>query len=266
VPDIQGSVIASLDAGSGVLTKTGYQTYGESNTTAGTFRYTGARIDAETNGLYNFRARMYSPALGRFLQVDPIGYSGGINLYAYVGNDPLNLIDPYGLSPDSPSSTWASVIALPGVGTAGDILAGASSGIAAATGAVAGAILLATTTSTASPQQDELQYVVRGGAGAASSFEAGTALTQNGYGFSVQTAPGVSVNELARGGSFPNSQISVSTVQQLQDIPGVTVNFPTPGRGDYHGTVNVPNPAPPGFFTVISGAFVQQPNPFQVPR
>jgi RHS repeat-associated protein len=96
LPDIQGSVIASIDASSGTVTKTGYQTYGESNTTAGIFRYTGARIDAETNGLYNFRARMYSPTLGRFMQADPIGYLGGINLYAYVGNDPLDLTDPLG--------------------------------------------------------------------------------------------------------------------------------------------------------------------------
>jgi hypothetical protein len=49
-------------------------------------------------------------------------------------------------------------------------------------------------------------------------------------------------------------------------IMGVTVNYPTQGFGDYHGTVNVPNPPPAGFFNVISGAFVQQPNPFQVPR
>jgi RHS repeat-associated protein len=96
IPDIQGSIVASLDASSGTLTKAGFQSYGESSVTSGTFRYIGARIDAETNGLYDFRARMYSPMLGRFMQADPIGAAGGINLYAYVRNDPLNLVDLFG--------------------------------------------------------------------------------------------------------------------------------------------------------------------------
>jgi len=104
IPDIQGSIIATLDAATGTLTKGGFQPYGKSATTAGTFRYTGARIDAETNGLYDFRARIYSPALGRFMQTDPIGTAGGANLYAYVGNDPLNLTDPYGLAADDPQT------------------------------------------------------------------------------------------------------------------------------------------------------------------
>ena len=98
IPDLLGSVIGALDSGTGAITKTGYQPYGESPFTAGTFRYTGARIDAETNGLYDFRARMYSPVLGRFLQADPIGVRGGINLYGYVGNDPLNAVDPSGVN------------------------------------------------------------------------------------------------------------------------------------------------------------------------
>ena len=97
IPDIQGSVLASLDSGTGALAKAGYQPFGESASTAGTFRYTGARIDAETNGLYDFRARVYSPMLGRFLQPDPIGTQGGVNLYAYASNDPLNATDVFGL-------------------------------------------------------------------------------------------------------------------------------------------------------------------------
>jgi RHS repeat-associated protein len=96
IPDIQGSVIASLDSASGSLSRIGYLPYGKS-TSAGPFGYTGQRIDPETGGLYYYRARHYSPAWGRFLQADPTGYAGGVNLYGYVGNDPLNGTDPLGL-------------------------------------------------------------------------------------------------------------------------------------------------------------------------
>ena len=59
------------------------------------YRFAGYRYDAETR-LYYVNARYYSPVLGRFLQTDPIGYSGGRNLYAYVKNDPINRTDPSG--------------------------------------------------------------------------------------------------------------------------------------------------------------------------
>jgi RHS repeat-associated protein len=143
VPDIQGSIVAALDAASGALTKAGFQPFGESPSTAGTFRYTGARIDAETGGLHDFRARMYSPTLGRFLQTDPIGTAGDVNLYAYTDNDPLNQTDPSGRCP------WCVIGAVAGAsieaameyhnGALGWTWSSAGRiGLAAATGAIGG--------------------------------------------------------------------------------------------------------------------------------
>jgi RHS repeat-associated protein len=59
------------------------------------FMYTGREWDAET-GLYYYRARYYDPVTGRFIQRDPQGYRDGMNLYTYVGNNPVNYTDPEG--------------------------------------------------------------------------------------------------------------------------------------------------------------------------
>jgi len=59
------------------------------------YQFTGRQYDAES-GLYHYRARAYFPDVGRFMQQDPAGMVDGANVYAYVGNDPVNGVDPSG--------------------------------------------------------------------------------------------------------------------------------------------------------------------------
>ncbi len=62
------------------------------------FLFTGREFDTET-GLYHYRARAYSAELGRFLQTDPIDFDAGdVNLFRYVGNQPMDFIDAFGLA------------------------------------------------------------------------------------------------------------------------------------------------------------------------
>jgi len=53
-------------------------------------------FDTETGLHYNWNG-YYDPETGRYLSPDPIGLDGGLNLYAYVENDPVNYVDPWGL-------------------------------------------------------------------------------------------------------------------------------------------------------------------------
>jgi len=99
-----GSTLGLSDSSGAVQTQYTYEPFGNTSVsgTASTniSQFTGRENDG--TGLYFYRGRYYSPQLQRFVSEDPIGLLGGVNLYAYVGNNPVSLTDPFGLKPNNP--------------------------------------------------------------------------------------------------------------------------------------------------------------------
>jgi RHS repeat-associated protein len=96
-----GSIVAMTDANKNIVQRYRYESFGmltpQQPGFDNAYTYTAREWDKEI-GLYYYRARYYDPMEGRFISKDPIGFAGGdVNLYGYVQNNPVNLIDPYGL-------------------------------------------------------------------------------------------------------------------------------------------------------------------------
>ena len=112
VADRQGSIIGYTDStgkvpAGAVYT---YDAYGAPSAWSGSrFRYTG-QIEIPEAQLYYYKARMYDPVSGRFLQTDPVGYAAGLNMYGYVDDDPTDRGDPSGLCPTGQKSKTDDVL------------------------------------------------------------------------------------------------------------------------------------------------------------
>ncbi len=94
--DDNGSIVLTTNASGAQVAINKYDEYGLPDAgNIGRFQYTG-QIWLPELGVYDYKARMYNPVIGRFVQPDPIEYGDGMNMYAYVQDDPINRNDPTG--------------------------------------------------------------------------------------------------------------------------------------------------------------------------
>jgi RHS repeat-associated protein len=120
ISDRLGSPRLVVDAASGaIVQRMDFDAFGnvilDTNPGFQPFGFAGGLLDRDT-GLTRFGARDYDAQTGRWTNADPIGFAGGLNRYAYVTNDPINLLDPRG--------TVAAAGAVPLLAAGGACLAG----------------------------------------------------------------------------------------------------------------------------------------------
>ena len=134
--DYRGSTVALTDQNGNVTDRFEYSAYGtltyRSGNTDTPFLFNGRYgVQTDPNGLLYMRARYYNPYICRFINPDPIGFSGGLNCYAFADGNPVNYLDPYGLS------TWTRISGgLRALGGGLEAAAGYSLAVASGTAAV----------------------------------------------------------------------------------------------------------------------------------
>jgi RHS repeat-associated protein len=136
-----GSTVALTGENGELLESYRYDAFGE----ASVYDYSGSALPASPRGnrflftgrewlpqvgLYDYRNRVYSTQIGRFLQTDPIRFAAGdVNIYRYVGNNPVNLWDPWGLCEEDSYSWNDLLLDLASLGlTAADLALGGPTG------------------------------------------------------------------------------------------------------------------------------------------
>lgn len=97
--DGKGNVMALIDSSGDIVASYRYDAFGNLLSKNGNldqpFKFSTKRYD-ESAGLYYYGYRFYSPSIGRWITRDPLGETGGINLYSFVENNPINFVDPWG--------------------------------------------------------------------------------------------------------------------------------------------------------------------------
>jgi len=110
--DHLSSVIALANGMGSVVEQESYEPFGNTQGSGLTdYGYIGGRFDPDTRLLF-LNSRFYDPASQRFITEDPIGVAGGLNIFAYAGNDPVNLFDPSGMSADNSDYVYQSEMAI----------------------------------------------------------------------------------------------------------------------------------------------------------
>jgi RHS repeat-associated protein len=112
-----GNVTALMDANENIVARREYDPFGRtillSGTKAGINPYWfSSQLHDEETDLYHYMHRPYTPTLQRWLNRDPMGEDGGMNLYNYVANGPINWIDPYGLSQEGAEAAYGETSSL----------------------------------------------------------------------------------------------------------------------------------------------------------